>query len=120
MLIYSSFALKDVVDTQHYNCWCLLVRICELLCHPILSRDSVDQAHILLVEFCKQFESLYGPEHCTPNMHMSLHLMECLLDFGPLPAFSFWRGSVNHGCYQKHKCLSSLWRHKGSCQLVKI
>ena len=58
-----------------------------MLCHPILSRDSVDQAHILLVEFCKQFESLYGPEHCTPNMHMPLHLKECLLDFGPLPAF---------------------------------
>ena len=37
ILIYSSFAIKDVVDTQHYNCWCLLVRICELLCHPILS-----------------------------------------------------------------------------------
>ncbi len=58
-----------------------------MLCQPILSRDSVEQAHILLIEFCKHFESLYGTEHCTPNMHMSLHLKECLLNFGPLPAF---------------------------------
>ncbi len=82
-----NFALKNIVDTPHYNCWCLLVRVCELLCQPILSRDSVEQAHILLIEFCKHFESLYGTEYCTPNMHMSLHLKECLLDFGPLPAF---------------------------------
>ena len=56
--------------------------------------DSVDQAHILLVEFCKQFESLYRPEHCTPNMHMSLHLKECLLDCSPFPTlwcFAFER-----------------------------
>jgi len=87
IMIYSSFALKDVVDTQNYNCWCLLVSVCALLCRPILSRDYVNQAHILLIEFCKLFETLYGVEYCTPNMHMSLHLKECLLDYGPLPAF---------------------------------
>ena len=75
------------MDTQHYNCWCLLVSACALLCRPILPSDYVDQAHILLIEFCKLFETLYGEEHCTPNIHMSLHLKKCLLDFGPLPAF---------------------------------
>ena len=69
ILIYSSFALKDIVDTQHYNCWCLLVSACALLCRPILPSDYVDQAHILLIEFCKLFETLYvrniAPLICT-------------------------------------------------------
>ncbi len=65
ILIYPTFALKNIVDTPHYNCWCLLVRVCEWLCQPMLSRDSVEQAHILLIELYKHFESLYGTEYCT-------------------------------------------------------
>ena len=87
ILIYSSYALKGVVDTPHYNCWCLLVCICSLLLRLILPWDNVDQAHILLEQFCNLFETLYGTESCTPNMHMSLHFKECTLDFGSLPAF---------------------------------
>ena len=50
--------------------------------------------HALLFQFCtldsvlQTFESLYGPECCTPNMHMVCQLKQCLVDFGPLS--SFW------------------------------
>ncbi len=81
ILIYSTFALKNIVDTPHYNCWCLLVRICELLCQPILSR--VEQAHILFIEFCKHFESLYGTEYCTPNMHYVTAFKRMFILFRP-------------------------------------
>ena len=86
ILIYPCYARKGVVDTPHYNCWCLLVCICSLLLRPILPWENVDQAHIILEEFCNLFETLHGTESCTHNMHMSLHLKECILDFGPLPA----------------------------------
>ena len=87
ILLYSSFALYNVIDTPHFNCWSFLVDACKILCQPIVSRSNINDAHLLLVEFCKLFETLYGIECCTPNMHMSLHLKECLLDFGPFPAF---------------------------------
>lgn len=87
ILIYSIFALRDIVSIPHYQCWSLLVTACGLLYRPVLSRNNVDEAHILLMEFCKLFETLYGEEYCTPNMHMSLHLKSCILDYGPLPAF---------------------------------
>jgi hypothetical protein len=87
ILLYSSFALYNVIDTPHFNCWTFLVDACTLLCQPIVSQSHVNHAHVLLVDFCKNFETLYGTECCTPNMHMSLHLRECLLDFGPFPAF---------------------------------
>ena len=59
------------------------------LLRPILPRENIDlQAHILLEEFCNLFETLYGTESCTLNMHMFLHLKEYILEVGPLPAFS--------------------------------
>ena len=87
LLIYSSYTLHDIIDDPHYKCWSLLVDTCLLLCQPVISPGQIHQAHVLLVEFCKLFETLYGAECCTPNMHMSLHLKECLLDYGPFPAF---------------------------------
>ena len=38
-------------------------------------------------QFCKEFEQLYGENACTPNMHLHLHLRNCLEDYGPLHAF---------------------------------
>ena len=88
ILIYSVFALYGIIDSVHYKCWCLLVDSCYVFCQPIISPDHIENGHILLTEFCKLFESLYGPECCTPNMHMACHLKDCLLDFGPF--LSFW------------------------------
>ena len=87
ILIYSVYSLNGVVNEPHYSCWCLLVDSCNLFCHFIVTKHKIDQAHILLVEFCKLFESLYGSESCTPNMHMACHIRENILDFGPLSAF---------------------------------
>ena len=88
ILYYSVFSLHGIIPQNHFECWCLLVDACQLLCQPILNTDQVHKAHHLLVQFCKTFENLYGSSHCTPNMHMSCHLKDCILDFGPLS--SFW------------------------------
>ena len=34
------------------------------------------------------FEALCGKEKCTPNMHLHGHLLDCILDYGPV--YSFW------------------------------
>ena len=38
--------------------------------------------------YCKQFEILYGTNNCVPNMHLALHLKECIKYFGF--GFGFW------------------------------
>ena len=50
---------------------------------------------MLLETFCKTVEQLYGKEKCTPNMHLHLHLKQCLIDFGP--SHAFW-------CYSFKRC----------------
>ena len=88
ILVYSTYALHEVIPENHFICWCLLVESCQLLCRPVLSTEQVQRAHSKLLEFCKMFEINYGSECCTPNMHMACHLQECVLDYVPLS--SFW------------------------------
>ena len=88
ILLYSVFALHGVIGDSHFKCWCYLVDSCIILCQTVVTATQINIAHTLLLEYCQLFETLYGPESCTPNMHMSCHLRECLLDYGPF--MSFW------------------------------
>ena len=69
------------------ECWRLFVSACRLLCRPVITRDEVNQADTLLLQFCQRIEQLFGKEIITPNMHMCCHLKECILDYGPLNHF---------------------------------
>ena len=86
--IYSPVVLKGILPDEHLRCWLLYVRACCILGSRIQTYSNINTADLLLLTFCKNFEQLYGKEHCTPNMHLHLHLKNCLLDFGP--AHSFW------------------------------
>ena len=86
--IYSAIALKGIIPEEHLRCWLLFVRACTILFSRIVSETEVRSADQFLVTFCKKFEELYGQKHCTPNMHLHLHLLDCLLDYGP--AQGFW------------------------------
>ena len=51
-------------------------------------KKLLQEAEAKIIEFCKHFEKLHGPEFCTPNMHLSCHHVDCIRDYGPL--YSFW------------------------------
>ena len=50
----------------------------------MISSSEITRLH----KFCKGIENIYGKDICTPNIHMHLHLKQCLIDFGPV--YSFW------------------------------
>ena len=100
------YALHDIIEDSHFKCWCLLVESCFILLRPAILKTQVEQAHVLLVEYCKSFDLLYGPEHCTPNMHMCCHLKDCLFDFGPLSAFWCFPYECYNGLLEG---ISKLW-----------
>lgn len=85
---YSPVVLKGVILDNHLQCWLLFVRAYSILSKRILKGDDVATADIFLLNFCRRFEILYGKENCTPNLHLHLHLKDCLLDYGP--SHSFW------------------------------
>ena len=75
ILIYSVFALKNILANEHYSCWCTFVSACRLLLQARLTKDTIKLAHFQLVGFCTQFEELYGAERCIQNLHMACHLV---------------------------------------------
>jgi len=88
IILYSLYCLKGILPQRHYNCWQLLVKACHLLCHRTISLDQVHHADELLMEFCETFQTLYGKENCSINLHLHGHLASCILDYGPI--YSFW------------------------------
>jgi len=87
-LIYSNYCLRGILEEKDLNIWTLFVNGCHLVCRPVVSKQDIDQAHELFKFFCIKFEQQYGSNYIVPNMHMLLHLKDCMVDFGPV--YAFW------------------------------
>ena len=61
---------------------------CNYNCNPVLTLQDIHVIDNYLLQFSKMFESLYGKDAVTPNIHLHAHLTECILDYGPV--YSFW------------------------------
>ena len=85
--VYSAVVLKGILPNDHLQCWLLYVRACSILCSRFIQKNDVNSADLFLLEFCRKFEKIYGPEACTANTHLHLHLKQSILDFGPSHAF---------------------------------
>ena len=85
--IYSPVLMWHVLGPQHWNCWILFVQAVKIIICRVLTISDLHQANDLLQEFCTKFQELYGDKECTINMHLHLHLINCLQDYGPSNAF---------------------------------
>lgn len=85
--VFSSYSLFGILPTIHWHCWWLFVQACNLICKKKLSLSECTQAQHFIVEFCREFENLYGKENLVINMHLVCHLKECILDYGPIHGF---------------------------------
>ena len=61
---------------------------CSCLCSPVSTETKAMLAHSYLLKCCHAFESLYGKGKVTPNMHLHTHLVDCVLEYGPV--YAFW------------------------------
>lgn len=86
--MYSLYALNGLLPAEHRAYWWLFVKGCRLLCRRTINTAQCKAAHSALVEFCKLFEQVNGKQRLVINMHLSCHLLPCLLDYGPV--YSFW------------------------------
>ena len=88
VFIYSMFCLKDILPKEKFEHWLLFVKACKLLCTRAIKLEDAEEARELLQQFCQGVEEIYGKKYCTANMHLHMHLAECIQDFGPV--YSFW------------------------------
>jgi hypothetical protein len=86
--LFSLIALRDILPSDHFQCWGHFVLASRLLCQMRISDVDIKLADALLLQFCRRAERLYGKEVTTPNMHLHCHLKQSLYDYGPI--HNFW------------------------------
>lgn len=102
-LLYSSLVvMKDHVDTNTYYHWLLLSSAIRLLLCPRSSQQNAGTANLLLKSFVENFPSIYGLNNVVYNVHVLLHLAECVSELGCLDSFS---------CYKFENFIQSLKRN---------
>ena len=84
---YSLNCLYGIIPSDHLEVWRHFVLASRLLCKRQLSKDEIKVADALLLRFCSRFQTLYGPQTVTPNIHFHSHLSACIEDFGPMSTF---------------------------------
>lgn len=87
-IIYSIFALWNILPQEHLEIWRSFVLASSLFCTPTITKTKAQLAHGYLLKFCTEFEKLYGKDKVTPNMHLHMHILDCIVDYGPV--YSFW------------------------------
>lgn len=86
--IYSAISLWNILPKEHWDCWILFVKAVKMISCRTIKLSHLIEADSLLLAFCLKFQELYGEKECTINMHLHLHLLQCLQDYGPTS--SFW------------------------------
>lgn len=66
------------------------MKACRILTAPItcITYRSPALAHTSLLQFFNKFGIKYGQLKVTPNMHLHSHLINCVVDYGPV--HNFW------------------------------
>ncbi|GET63382.1 hypothetical protein GLOIN_2v1786147 [Rhizophagus irregularis DAOM 181602=DAOM 197198] len=86
--IYATVSLWEHLSENDRKILVNFVRICSISVSRIVEVDFMREAHQRLINLVKLIEENYGRDKITPNLHLSLHLCECSLDYGPL--YTFW------------------------------
>lgn len=81
---YSLPILSVVMDSVYFNHFVLLYEGVYLLCQESVSENDTFTSQLLLDEFVKKFEVLYGLRHMTYNLHTLRHAPQLVRDLAPL------------------------------------
>lgn len=88
ILVYATAITWDLLRESDRAILANFVRACNILVCRSISKSGLEEAHERLLTMVKLIEENYGAEKITPNLHLCLHICNCVLDYGPL--YAFW------------------------------
>ena len=65
LMVFSLFGLNGVIASPDNKCWRIFVKLCTLLCTPLISLEDLEKAHAYVIQFCQTFQTLYGEPAVT-------------------------------------------------------
>ena len=96
LLFYSLPCLWTLLEEEYFQHLLLLVDAIFWLLQDSISPSDIERSFLMLTHFCARMESLYGRRYETYNVHMLLHLPDCVERLGPLWCTScFWFEGYN-------------------------
>ncbi|KAJ1526468.1 hypothetical protein ONE63_009601 [Megalurothrips usitatus] len=84
ILYYSVPILIDILPNKYLRHWILFVQALYLLMRANVCKNDVDVAEIMMENFVRGTEELYGLREMTFNMHISEHAAESVRRWGAL------------------------------------
>ncbi|KAK6478319.1 hypothetical protein HHUSO_G20613, partial [Huso huso] len=98
LLFYSVPILKDLLPEKYYVHWCLLVEGIAILLGESIDSEKLAHCERIFRCFVQSMEELYGLQHVSYNVHLTLHLAKSVLDWGPLWAHSAFSYESYNSC----------------------
>ena len=91
-LLYTGiFLFKDCVSNDQYYHFLLLHSSIRFLSSEVNYVGQADISQKVLEDFVNYFGRLYGEELVSFNVHGLLHLVNCVIQYGPLDTFSAYK-----------------------------
>ncbi|XP_055538759.1 uncharacterized protein LOC129726105 isoform X1 [Wyeomyia smithii] len=102
LLHYSPICLFTTLPTLYYNHFLLLVDAVTNLLQSNLTECKFELCEEILKKFVKDFETLYGIEEMTYNVHLLTHLVASARDYGPLWSFALFPFEDMNGIFKSY------------------
>lgn len=90
LLYYANPSLMEFLPRQHFKHFQKLRKVIRMLLGDNLTDQNLDNCAKKLQHFVKKFQDLYGQKYMVYNIHLLLHLVESVRNFGPLWGFSLF------------------------------
>lgn len=102
LLYFLPVAAKNVQKKDYYDHFMLLSTSIYTLLNIKITPNDLITTQNKLREFVNKFEKLYGAVHVTMNIHLLLHMVQCVIDVGPLWTQSMFALEANNGVLAKY------------------
>lgn len=81
---YSIPVFENVMRADYFEHYLRLVIAIKLLSSDVITDFMIQVAQDLLRRFVREFQDMYGIQFCSINIHVLLHLGNCVKKLGPL------------------------------------
>lgn len=97
MLYYLRFALNGIIDSKYIKHFHLFCSAMYMLMLDSIPHQKIEEADKRLNRFADEFETLYGRQNITMNIHLIRHISSAVRDCGPLWSQSAYGFESNNG-----------------------
>src|SRR5260363_78317 len=84
ILVYTTTITWDLLQDDDQKILTYFVQACSILVYRTINKDKLEKAHQCFLNMVMLIEKTYGSEKITPNLHLCLHIYECVMDYGSL------------------------------------